>query len=170
MGRAAQIGFGAGAKVNHALVIIDGIAQRFMWVANMTIIAGLLVITWFAADRTPPFELLSVKPAIGWPGGYVAIRADVRRDIDRDCSVEFSRFIFDSSGTRYDLGTSTASADMLRALEASSPGRMLLNFKLPDNIHPGAAWLTEVREYRCNKVHRIWPIEVTLQLPFTVLQ
>ena len=170
MGRAAQISHGVGAKVNRAFFVVDNIAQRFMWVCNITLVAGLMSVTWFAADRVPPFAMLSVEPAIGWPGDYLTIQASVKRDATRDCSAEFSRFIFDANGSRYDLGTSTASADMIKAMEAKRPGKLLVTVKLPESIHPGPAKLTTVLEYRCNKVHRIWPIEVTLQMPFTVLQ
>lgn len=150
--------------------MIDSLAQRFIWVANLTIVAGLLAITWFASDRSPPFTLLSVEPAIAWPGDYLTIHASVKRDTTRECSSEFSRFIFDSAGGRYDIGTSTASVEMIRAMELKTPGLLAVTVKLPDNIRPGVSKLTTVLEYRCNKVHRLWPIEVTLQMPFTVLQ
>lgn len=169
MGRAAQIGYMAGAKVNRAFMLIDGLAQRFMWVANMTLIAGLMAIAWFAADRAPPFALVAVDPAIGSPGAYLTIHATVKRDPTRECSAEFSRFIFDAAGARYDLGANIASAEMIRAIELKHPGRMLVTIKLPENIQAGLARMTTVLEYRCNKIHRLWPIEVTTNMPFTVL-
>ena len=170
MGRTAPIGFRFGPKMNRALMKIDDLSKQLMWLCNLTLMLGIAAIVWFASERSPPFVMLSVEPATARPGDYLTIRAAVKRDITRECSAQFSRFIFDSSGARYDIGASTSSAEMIRTMEIKTPGQLVVTFKLPDNISPGPSNLTTVLEYRCNKVHRFWPIDVTLHMPFVVRQ
>ena len=154
MGRAEPIGFVLGHKVSEVVVILDRIA-------NVTLIAGLLMIVWFAADRAPPFELLSVKPAIGAPGRYVTIYSKVKPSTNRQCASKFNTFILDSAGVRYSVNSSIVEL---------TPDVLAVTVKLPININPGDAMLIKPTKYRCNITHRIVPIEVIVQLPFTVLQ
>ena len=147
----------------------DSLAKRMMWIANMTLVCAALAVAWFAMDRTPPFSMLSVIPTSARAGDWITIRGTVRRDIDRQCSADFSRFLFDSGFTRYDLGSSTATAEMISGMENRAPGIVAITLKLPENISVGDAVLVSSLEYRCNKIHRLWPIEVTTEMPFRVL-
>ena len=174
-GRNGGVGRGPSAvhtlprPVVHMARLIDDLAQRLLWVANITIVLGVGAVAWFALDRDPPFAVLSVDPASAKAGEWVTIRSQVRREVDRNCSADFSRFVFDSGGSRYDLGTSSATAEMIRVMERKSPGVLAITIRLPDGMQAGSADLTTALQYRCNKVHYLWPIEVTTHMPFRVL-
>lgn len=104
-------------------------------------------------------------------GEWLRVTADVRRDAHRNCDVVFSRYIFGGEGgLRYDLGTSYASAQMISTMELRHPGKLHIAVPVPSNIEPGPAWLEIVLSYRCNKVHALVPIVVTVDIPFTVVE
>ena len=48
------------------------------------------------------------------------------------------------------------------------PGVLRVIVKLPEVMEDGNGALVSVLNYRCNKVHAFWPIQVTTTLPFTV--
>ena len=148
---------------------IDRVAKHFLWVAQMMLAVGAAITINYAFDRDPPFRVVRVQPAAARAGEFVTIDAEVMRQSERMCSADFSRFIYDSSLARYDIGSSFVSAEMISQLEANHPGRLRVSVKLPDNIAAGRAHLDTVLVYRCNAVHRLWPINVTTVLPFTVL-
>ena len=120
-------------------------------------------------DRQPPFEVLSVTPAFARPGETVVIIASVRRDVARNCSATFSRFIFDSKAARFELGNANATADTIRRMERRSPGMLTVAALIPLVAAPGPAVVETAIEYQCNVMHAIWPIAVTATLPFTIL-
>lgn len=142
-----------------------------MWIAYALLLATVISVAVFAADRDAPFAVLSVEPAFAKPGDVVMLRARVYRDSSRECSAVFSRYVFDASGARHDDPSSPASASaaMIEGMEKRSPGRLTLALTVPDKAAPGPATLVSSLEYRCNKIHRLWPIEVTTEMPFTVL-
>ena len=148
---------------------IDRVAKHFLWVAQMMIAVGVIITIGYAFDRNPPFRVIRVQPAAARAGDFVTIDAEVMRESERKCSAEFSRYIYDASLARFDMGSSFASAEMISRMESTHPGRLRLSVKLPENIATGPAHLDTVLVYRCNAVHRIWPIDVTTALPFTVL-
>lgn len=138
-------------------------------VARIIVIAGIALVAYYAADREPPFAVLSVEPAEARAGDYITIVANVRREVDRMCDADFSRYLYDATGARYDMGHAIASAEMIAALERRDNGRLRVSFLVPYGAAPGAASLQSVLNYKCNKIHRLWPITVTTELPFTVL-
>jgi hypothetical protein len=148
---------------------LDHFAERFLWAAKAMIFVSLGLLVLYAADREPPFEVLSVEPAEARPGDQITIYASVRRDVSRGCSAEFSRYVFDARGMRHDMGTSIASAQMIADMQRRTPGQLIVTFQVPANASPGQARLDSVLHYRCNKVHSLWPIDVTTSLPFMVL-
>jgi hypothetical protein len=168
MGRATQAG-----KVHHGFVTVaswlDSLADRFLWAAKGLLAVSVGVAIYYAADRAPPFAVLSVEPAEALPGQSITIYASVRRDVARNCSADMSRYIFDASGTRFDLGTSFFTAEVIRAMEKHSPGRLTIAINVPASAKPGPANMTSVLLYRCNRVHNLYPIEVTASFPFRVL-
>lgn len=133
-------------------------------VAAFVMAAGLM-----AFDRRPPFEVLSVTPAYARPGETVVIIASVRRDVARNCSAIFSRFIFDSKAARFELGNAHASADTIRRMEHRAPGMLTVAALIPLVAAPGPAVVETAIEYQCNVMHALWPIAVTATLPFTIL-
>lgn len=152
-----------------ALKAIDHIATRMQWLAKCLVVFGLLAVAWFALDRDAPFEVYAVEPAQARPGEIITIRANVRRDVDRYCSADMTQFIMDSEKKRFDLGISHASADLITELDRQAPGKLILTMRLPVAMAYGEADLYSSISYRCNKVHALWPIEVTTQIPFMVV-
>jgi hypothetical protein len=155
-----------GALMVHT---IDEWATRFLWVAQLVIVACLALVAWYAADRAPPFSVLSVTPAQARPGEILVLEAQVHREPWRKCSADFTRYVFDALDTRTYVDDGRASASMIESMEKRNPGILRVAFKVPDQAAPGVARLETVLHYRCNRVHAIWPIEVTTQMQFTVL-
>jgi len=135
-----------------------------------TIIAlAVAVVLYFAADREPPFTVLYVEPTEARAGADVTLRANVIRQTYRGCSAEYSRFLFDSSGARFDISHAITSAQTIAAIEAKTPGALVVSFRIPYTVAPGPANLQTVLNYKCNRTHNILPISVTVDMPFTVL-
>jgi hypothetical protein len=154
----------------HAMTeAIDRWLQRWMWLANLTILLSFVIIATYAADRVAPYKIIESEPLEVVKGQTATFKAKVWRDPSRACSADFSRFIFDSFGARHDLGNSMATAAMINAMEKKTPGRLVLAIEIPPGVAPGPATMITTLHYRCNKVHALWPIEVTTELPFTVL-
>ena len=149
--------------------MFDEWMKRWMWLAHTVIILSFVIIATYAADRAPPYKVLDVEPMEVVRGQTAIFKAKVWRDPGRICSAEFSRFIFDATGARHDLGNSMATAKMIADMERRSPGRLTLSIEMPPALAPGPATMVTTLHYKCNKVHAIWPIEVTTSLPFTVL-
>lgn len=170
MGRAQEGGRVAGVELAMALFeAVDRVLRRFLLAAQIIIAFGLITAVAMAFDRKPPFEVLSVAPAYAVAGESVTIRATVRRDTDRRCSADFTRYLFASDGQRFDLGSSSASVDIIRDLDRRTPGETVVSFTVPSSMPSGPAALVTSLEYRCNRVHTLWPIEVTTTFPFEVL-
>lgn len=148
--------------LNHIVHATEGVAWTI-------IVLAIVVVLYFAADRAPPFAVLHTEPAQAMPGDHIVVRATVRRDSSRNCSAEFSRYLFDSAGTRFDLGHAIASSDMIATMDRQSPGRLAVSFRIPPPAEPGPARLRTVLEYTCNRTHKIMPIVVTTEMPLTVL-
>lgn len=137
--------------------------------ARLILLLAALLVLYYAADREPPFAVLSSSHAEAAAGDYVTIHANVRRDADRNCNAEFWRYLYDSSGKRFDLDHSQASAEAIRQMERRAPGLLSVAVRIPTAASPGPATLQTVLQYQCNRVHHWWPIEVTTDLPLTVL-
>lgn len=153
---------GIARSINHVVVATEGIARAI-------ILAALVVVLYYAADREPPFKVLAVQPSSARPGEYISIRASVIRETWRQCNAEYSRYMFDATNTRFNLGTDLASHELIEAQERKTPGMLMLKFRLPEAVQPGPAILQTVLQYRCNRTHAFWPIDVTTEIPFTVL-
>lgn len=158
-----------------ALRWFDGWLQRFAWIAKIALAGYVVVAAYYVADRRPPFAVLHTEPAAAKAGQSVSILAQVWRDSSRECSAEYSRFAFDSQHVRFDLpinieGSRTfASAAMIIRIEDETPGTMAFSFIIPKGMASGSAFLQTELRYACNKMHWLWPIEVTTRIPFTVL-
>jgi hypothetical protein len=149
--------------INRLLAPLDRIALVFL------IALGVAAIV-LALDRRVPFSVVSVEPAYARPGQIVVIRATVHRDTKRECSAEFTRYVFDAARTRWYLDSGQASPALIETLEERSPGHLAVAFRVPEDAAPGGGTLETVLDYRCNKVHYLWPVQVTTALPFTVLE
>ena len=170
MGRAQEGGRVAGVELAMVLFeAVDRVLRRFLLAAQIIIVFGLITAVAMAFDRKPPFVVLTVAPAYASPGQSVTIHATVKRDLSRRCSASFARYLYASDGSRRDLGGSAASAETISDLERRSPGELVVSFAVPADMPPGPAALVTSLEYRCNRVHSLWPIEVTTTFPFEVL-
>lgn len=148
------------------------IMERWRWLPLILILAALAQCGMWAADRDPPFKLVSYQT---WPvktGGTLGIEAIVERDLRRDCYMELSSSIVDSIGVRWDLGTTQAvSPDGIRELDAKSPGKLLRKIQLPPGMAPGQASVLSSMTYRCNPLHDlVRPISVQTRFEFEVIQ
>jgi len=129
-------------------------------------------VVWWVFDTTPPFHLLGYTATPARPGESTLIEANVKRDLSRDCSVVFSRHMFDATGIRFDLtGQQMMSASALKTLNEISPDKLRMNIAVPSIAAPGRALVTTVLEYRCNpwqeSIGR--PIRVEMKTYFDVL-
>lgn len=144
--------------------------MRGLKVAYVVLAISACMFAWQAvADRSPPYKVLSVEPAVARPGDIVRITARVWRDMSRKCNAEFSRYMYDRDGMRFDLGHSTASWELIAGLEREYPGVLKVAVQVPLTMLPGRARVQTSLAYACNPAQALWPIEVTSDLPFTVL-
>lgn len=156
---------------------INEAAIQTVSIAQVCLAAMALVVLWGVLDRTPPATLISVEPASARAGEIVTIRANIKRDLSRECDAEFSRYIFGMTAgnfpqpveARFVLGTQTASADMIRMMDRTWPDGLIVSERIPFELLPGPARLIADITYRCNKGHSLWPVTVNMNLPFTVL-
>lgn len=171
----ASVGFRARA---HSLArLANEAAIQTVAVAQVILATAAVILVWGVMDRTPPLTLVSVEPAAARAGEIVTIRARVNRDLSRDCSAEFSKYIFGKTiGTfplpvesRFVLGAQSASPEMIRAMERTWPGGLVVSERIPVELMPGPARLIADITYRCNKAHALFPVVVNMTLPFMVL-
>ena len=123
------------------------------------------VLSWWAVDRQVPMTVVHAE-AINKnvvPGGTVLVRYNVVRH--RSCAVRLEQVIFDADRVRYPLEIEEYFAD---------PGpigeeHFAVPISVPHNINPGVARYRAFRQYQCNPLHYIWPIEqITWDVPFNV--
>lgn len=163
---------GLGGRLERPMEIARAVNQAVVaseWIARLILLCAAVLVLYYAADREPPFAVTSSLPAEAAAGDNITIHARVQRDVSRNCNAEFSRYIYDSAGVRFDLGSSQASAQAIAQMERRSPGMLMISFRVPPTAASGPASLQTVLRYRCNRVHHWMPIEVTTDMPFTVL-
>lgn len=148
---------------------LDSVMVRLDWIPRWLLTLGAASVLFFALDRTPPYGIVSVDPAVARPGQTVTLRWSGLKDTTRRCKMHVSRSLFDMRGDRVDYPMSYFSADVLDHIETLTPGRRSLTIYVPETVAPGPVELVNTLNYECNRVHAIWPITVTTVLPFTVL-
>lgn len=134
--------------------------------AMFSIVAGV----WLC-DRKPPFEMYGyVAPSVK-QGEMLHVKANVRRDIYRECSVTFSRSLFDEQGRRYwESPEYYVSPEGLRELNRQMKGDLELLLAIPDYAPPGKTTLVTNLKYICNPIHQLWPIETSTVVETIVTQ
>ena len=147
------------------------VLYELRWVPRLVLVGALIWIGAMALDREPPFKLLSYWTNQPKPGGALVVRAKVQRDLDRECSVTFSRYLFDRFGSRHEAsGPQLMTAQGLRDMDALAPGELNVQVPVPVYFPPGPARLTTVLEYHCNALQDVVrPIGVELNMVFEVL-
>ena len=141
------------------------------WLATAICVAALAILAVYAADREPPFRVISAAKPAGQPGQEIAFTAEVWRDRARNCAGVRSASIYHSGGVRHDFPDRYFSAAQIALQEEATPGRMAPAFVIPGNATPGqAAYVFITLRYECNQAHRWFkPIEVSFSMPFDVL-
>ena len=143
---------------------LERVAKVCTVIAVGIIMAGL-------SDRAPPFKVTSVDRPSGVPGGKISFDAVVWRDISRACDVTMYRSVFHSNGKRVDLDPQFYTAQSIRHMERVMPGRMRPEIEVPENATPlQDAYMASRLRYVCNPYQVFWPVDVTLIMPFDVLQ
>ena len=146
-------------------------AEKNSWLAWLLCVPILWQAGVWLTDRSPPFAVIGpVVMKNAKPGEMAFFTAPVRRDLDRNCSVQFSRHLIDGRGIRFDLtkepGMMTAAG--LRAMDAAMGGYLRLAVDVPEAAAPGPAIFATDLSYACNPIHRAWPIEVSLEILFVI--
>ena len=141
------------------------------WIPStiLMVLSGWVLVMAF--DREPPFRLLDAWTSQPRPGGVLVVRAKVQRDLERACSVRFSRYLFDRFGSRHESsGPQLMTPQGLREMDAQAPGQLNLQVQIPLSFPPGPGRLTTILEYRCNALQDVLrPIGVEMNIPFEVL-
>lgn len=156
-------------QVVRGLRWVDDLFDLASPISTGLLALGLVAFGVLALDRRVPFQILEVYPAAARPGEQVQIVAKVRRDLDRNCASDMSRYVFDSRGMRWDEPTRHFSAETIEVLAGSQPDMLRLSVMVPFDAHPGPGKVVSDLEYRCNITHAAWPIRVTAVMPFTIL-
>ena len=142
--------------------------ERSMWVAYAIIAVAVAQLAWWALDRHSPFDVLKINAAEVHQN-VVRFDLDVRRDLDRNCSVEFSRHLVDADGYRHDMSVGQImDAEALREMDKRMGGKLLLSMDLPAGMAHGPAAMVTVLRYSCNPLQTMWPIQVRMTVPFEV--
>lgn len=146
------------------------VMYKLRWAPRLILAGVCLWIAAMALDREPPFRLLSYWASQPTPGGVLVVRAKVHRELDRECSVTFSRYLFDRFGARHEAtGPQMMSPQALREMDASAPGELNLLVPIPAYFPPGQARLSTISEYRCNALQDVLrPINVEMNMWFEV--
>lgn len=139
--------FGNVPIVNTTVLVVDAI----MKMAVLTAAAMLLIMH---LQRDPPFRLVDYATPAGRPGDAVTFRAQVWRDLSRNCSVVMARSWYHSNGVRTDLPDKRQSHQDIDDQEKKTPGRMAPSVVIPVDANPDhPAFLVSTLFYECNQAH-----------------
>ena len=151
-------------KLNHVatILVLAGITLMILVIAQLVV---------WGLDRRVPFVMTSYSANPTMPGDVVIVRAVVERDLNRRCSVMYSRMFFDSAGSRYDItsGAQMMNADALADLNRRNPNGLVLSVTLPEQATQGKGALVTVLDYACNPVHQLFPVPMLLTMDVDVL-
>lgn len=150
---------------------LRNVATVFSAVGSLCLFVVIGQIMLWSFDYMPPFAVLGYTARPAHAGDMTLIEADVRRDLERRCSVTFSRVFFDSVGTRFELtdGAQTMNALALEAFNKISPDRLLLKFPIPKGASAGTGSVMTTLDYVCNPMHQFHPIPLVLTMYVEVL-
>lgn len=127
----------------------------------LSVVFALQAVVWYFDDEVP-FEVIGYTPSIGSPGEDVVILVRVKRDVQRNCSVDFSRYFYDSRGTRFDTseGERHMNASAIAQMDAANPGILQYTFRIPEAASLGTGKIITSLDYVCNPLHKMYPIQV----------
>ena len=111
--------------------------EKLMWLWWLILTASILQLVWWHLDDKPPFQLISYTSTVAKPGGVVSFDVNVKRDLERKCSVTFSRHMFDAKGRRTDLSSGqTMTSRGIAEMDALTPDKLLLDITVPLQQRP----------------------------------
>lgn len=146
------------------------LARRAARIGAIVLVLPVIIVISWLFDRTPPFELLNYTAIPARAGQVLHVDGPVRRDVDRMCSVEFSRAIYSADGTRiFDGKKSTMNSKALSLMDKQMAGRFKVDYDIPPTAKPGPITVVTNLDYECNPSHQIWPIEVVVVIKSEVL-
>ena len=150
---------------------VNNVVQRLVWLWRIVLVICAVPVLYWALDRSPPFELISAQTNSPRPGEIMYVDARVRRDIHRECTAEFSRYLFDRNGSRHEAqGPQLMTAQAIREMDAANPGVLRVQMQIPFGFPPGPAKMVTVLQYRCNPLQDLFrPINVQMSIPLEVL-
>lgn len=139
--------------------------------AFFCIVFAATVALW-AIDRDAPFVMLDYKVAPAKAGQSTVVKAMVRRDLSRRCSVLFSRSFYDSTGSRFELtdGAQLMNSSSMQSYNQRSPDMLVFNVDIQASAAPGFATVMTVLDYQCNPIHQFYPIAMVLTMDLEVLK
>lgn len=149
---------------------IQLIAKILGFVAYSVIVALTIQVLIWAADRKPPFEVITsqVTPP-SYPGGQLLIEGEVKRDLSRECSFVGEHWIEDAKGFRHYLQPVAMGVDAIKRTDQVSPDYAKYAVPIPEAVPVGKSIYHVTQRYACNPIHlRAWPIEVETRIPFTL--
>ena len=174
-----RVGFAGGflAGSREVMRAANSIVVHTRKVAEVFIVCFVGLVIFYAMDREPPFEMLSVEPASAKAGEMVTIKMKVRRDISRNCDGDIDRWMIDSGGAELHIGRVSRSAEAFKQLEQQTPGSWETKLLVPHVMRPGQGFFKADNRYYCNKTQKLmvgelgwlWAIRSTTVVPFTVL-
>lgn len=148
---------------------VNNLLYAFRLLPILVISIALAQIFAWAFDREPPFVVIDghiEPPAV--PGGVLRITGAVKRDISRNCDLEVTQWVEDSSGYRHYLNPVAMRSDSIRKLEEISPGRTQYAASIPSTVKIGPSVYHAESRYVCNPVHFVWPVSIITRIAFEV--
>ncbi len=137
--------------------------------ALLVIVAAHLAI--WSADREPPFHLIEAHSKPVKAGENTTIKALVKRDLSRKCSVTYSRVFYDGVGTRHDLMDTPqkTNAKGIEDLDRRGPNELRYGVEIPSAAVKGPGTVVTFLDYECNPIHKYYPIQVVMSVNVEVL-
>jgi hypothetical protein len=124
---------------------------------------------WYTDTRVPFRVTGEAVYTAAIPGETVKVEVPAKRDAHANCSVLFSRYMYDSNGTYYDLmATRFLSAQGIHLLDKINPNHVKFAFKIPEEATPGKALVVTQLSYMCNPLNYIWPIDYDMKITIEV--
>lgn len=150
--------------LNRAATVLAVIGMFFVLLAIGQII-------FWGVDRSVPFRIVSYVSNPALPGDTVIFHAKVKRDLQRHCSVTYSRMFHDSAGSWFDItpGRQMMSTDAINALNQRTPDSLILSVTVPPKAAPGKGSLVSVLDYVCNPTHLLYPVPMLMTMDVEVL-
>ena len=92
-------------------------------------------------------------------------------DLDRKCSVTYSRIFYDASGAQFDItpGVQMMTDVALNDLNRRTPDSLILSITVPPKAAPGKGALISVLDYVCNPVQQLYPVSMLVTIDVEVL-